>query len=62
MCDIEFSDPLFQTSGISIFFENWYSSWKHIQVGCYEVSLNYAALSEIYDWLKVVPFFGPPNI
>ena len=41
--------------------ENLYAKLKSVEVVWYEVSCGYAALIEICDLLKVVPFFGPPD-
>ena len=42
--------------------ENVHANSKSVEVVWYEVSRGYAALIEIYGLLKVVPFFGPPDI
>ena len=43
--------------------ENLYAnSNKRVEIVWYEVSWGYAALIEIYNLLKVVPFFQPPGI
>ena len=42
--------------------ENFYSNFKSVEVVSYEVPRGYAALIEINDLLKVVPFFGAPYI
>ena len=45
--------PYFWSDSIEIF----YAHFKHVEVVWCEVSWGYAALIEIYDLLKVVPFF-----
>ena len=37
-------------------------NYKRVEVVWYEDSRGYAALIEIDGFLKVVPFFGPPDI
>ena len=37
--------------------KNLYANSKRVEVVCYEVSCGYAALIQIDDFLKVVPFF-----
>ena len=35
---------------------------KRVEIAWYEVSCGYAARIQIYDLLKIVPFFGPFDI
>ena len=63
---LNFQTPYFKTIGISIFWsdliENLYANSKRVEIAWYEVSCGYAALIQIYDLSKVVPFFWPPDI
>ena len=68
MHDIKFSDTLFKKkSGISIFFvQIWlkiYTLTPNV-LKLFNIKFNvaYAALIKLYDLLKLVPFFGPPDI
>ena len=50
--------PDFWSDSIEILYANT----KHVEIIWFEVSSGYVDLIQIYDALKIVQFFGPPDI